>query len=161
MLYWRQNSFFAYKCALIKMGETLDIILDPCSMNVEYLDPSGSNHVNQQEARECFIAFLELAREDISNHGFYLAVNNPFEISGWRESERHIDDILIEFEDCVDDWKKRAIESAIQHITFEDLKYPPSVLLPPPENEAILLEAFMEDVNNLQAYFNNPHILGI
>ena len=113
---WKRNSYHAYTCAVITMGNALGIYLEYGWVDT----PSPEEHcwhltrceaVNSRVVTQCFVAFLELHRPEIENHGY---AGEAISLLEWRKNEGdEPNDVLWALDDVVG-WKRLAIENALE-----------------------------------------------
>jgi hypothetical protein len=112
---WKRNSYHAYTCGLITMGNSIGLTL-------EYLHPpsqeqqaklTNSQVVNERVVSVCFVAFLELHRPEIENHAFGGAAG-AVPLLEWRNDGEEWDtNVLWQLDDIVG-WKRLIIEDAFE-----------------------------------------------
>jgi len=111
---WKRNSYNAYTCSVITMGNSLGLCLEyhPTPQQQARLTPSEA--VNSRVVTQCFVAFLELHRPEIQNHEY----GEPaIPLLEWRndEEEWENNDVLWALEKEVG-WKRLAIENVIETV---------------------------------------------
>ena len=106
---WKQNSYFAYMCAVMTMGNTLGLHLERWHPPTpeQQVKLTSYETVNTRVVGQCFVAFLELHRPEINNHAFGAA---PHCLVQWREDNDN--EALWDLTNVVG-WKRDAIESAL------------------------------------------------
>ena len=113
---WKRNSYHAYTCAVITMGNCLGLTLEYSHPPTPQQQAKLTSYevVNTRVVTQCFVAFLYLHGPDIEAHGY----GDPaLDLSEWRhdDEEWEYNDVLWALDDIVG-WKRLAIENALETV---------------------------------------------
>ena len=121
-LNWKRNSYHAYMCTVITMGNALGINLEsfhpPTAQQRANL--TNSQVVNERVSRECFVAFWNQHRIDLECHSYITCTGaEPIQPSQWRHDPKELEycEVLWALEDGVG-WEGRIIEEVLAMVQF-------------------------------------------